>query len=99
MTPRTGTRNPKRINLACLDNLNRYLTGGLSFREWERRQEELESRLTPAPELPFAAAIPGIGFPPAGGPSAIFPRPKALPSLSRKLEIRASSGGDEKDNL
>jgi hypothetical protein len=56
MTPGTGARNPKRINLACLDNLNRYLTGGLSFGEWERRQEELESRLTPAPELPFALA-------------------------------------------
>ena len=56
MTPRTGSGpgNPKKVNLACLDNLNDYLSGDLPFAEWEGRQEELESRLTPAPELPFA---------------------------------------------
>lgn len=60
MTPRTrsGRPSPKKINLACLDNLNHFLSGDLSFADWESRQEELESRLTPAPELPFAPARP-----------------------------------------
>ncbi len=65
MTPRqvAGPGNPKKVNMACLDNLNDYLSDDLSFAEWESRQGELESRLTPAPELPFAD-LP-FGQPPA----------------------------------
>jgi len=43
----------KPVNEACFQNLQLLLKGEISFAEWERRQEELESRLTPAPELPF----------------------------------------------
>ncbi len=60
MTPstRSAKPNPKKVNLACLDNLNHFLSGDRTFADWESRQEELESRLTPAPELPFAPAKP-----------------------------------------
>lgn len=60
MTTRTIARDrtsrrqtSKRIHQACMDNLERYLEGRLSFEEWQRRQEELESRLGPEPELPL----------------------------------------------
>ena len=43
----------KPVNEACFQNLQLLLKGKISFAEWERRQEELESRLAPAPELPF----------------------------------------------
>ena len=43
----------KPVNEASFQNLQLLLKGEISFAEWERRQEELESRLTPAPELPF----------------------------------------------
>lgn len=44
----------KPINEACFQNLQLLLKGKISFAEWERRQEELESRLTPEPELPLS---------------------------------------------
>ncbi|MBT3350708.1 MAG: hypothetical protein HOC91_02790 [Nitrospinaceae bacterium] len=73
MAPRSGSAkpNPKKINHACLNNLNQFLSGELSFADWESRQEELESRLTPAPELPFAQA-PARPRPvrPTGAPKA-----------------------------
>ena len=54
MTPTAaGSRDRKKVHHACLDNFRHYLSGEVSFDEWESRQEELESRLTPAPELPF----------------------------------------------
>lgn len=50
---RTSRQTSKRIYEACLHNLALYLEGRVSFEEWRSRQEELESRLSPAPELPF----------------------------------------------
>ncbi|MBI3126138.1 MAG: hypothetical protein HYZ11_00865 [Candidatus Tectomicrobia bacterium] len=41
------------IHEACFQNLQLLLKGQISFTEWQRRQEELESRLSPEPELPF----------------------------------------------
>ncbi len=59
MTPTTvGSRDRKLVHHACLDNFRHYLSGEVSFDEWESRQEELESRLTPAPELPFGEDSP-----------------------------------------
>jgi hypothetical protein len=59
MTPTAaGYRDRKRVHHACLDNFRHYLSGEVSFDEWESRQEELESRLTPAPELPFGEDSP-----------------------------------------
>jgi len=36
-----------------MHNLDLYLQGEITFAEWKSRQEELESRLSPEPELPF----------------------------------------------
>ncbi len=48
----------KHIHRACMRNLALYLKGQISYQDWQGRQEELESRLTPAPELPLAAWKP-----------------------------------------
>ncbi len=53
-TMRGPGRTSKRIHHACLQNLDMYLKGELTFAEWRSRQEELESRLSPEPELPFS---------------------------------------------
>lgn len=55
---RQKAESKKRIHHACLDNLHEFLEGKVSFEEWELRQDELESRLTPAPELPLLAFVP-----------------------------------------
>ena len=54
MAPKTR----KPIHRACLRNLWHYLKGDLAYEEWSRRQEELESRLGPEPELPFEEERP-----------------------------------------
>ncbi len=43
----------RRIHRACMQNLSMFLEGRISYEDWRNRQEELESRLTPAPELPL----------------------------------------------
>lgn len=43
----------KSIHRACLGNLWNYLRGEIPYEEWVKHQDELESRLTPEPELPF----------------------------------------------
>ena len=43
----------KPIHQACFRNLQRLLKGKISFAEWRRHHDELESRLSPEPELPF----------------------------------------------
>ncbi len=48
----------KRIHEACMRNLALYLQGHISFEDWQAQQKELESRLTPEPELPFSRATP-----------------------------------------
>lgn len=48
----------KRVHQACMRNLALYLQGQISYEDWRRRQEELESMLTPAPELPFVGWNP-----------------------------------------
>ena len=55
---RSKTGSKKRIHHACLDNLHHFLEGEVNFEEWALRQEELESRLTPEPELPFLELPP-----------------------------------------
>jgi hypothetical protein len=50
---RMKTESRKRVHHACLDNLHDFLEGQMSFEEWELRQEELESQLSPEPELPL----------------------------------------------
>ncbi len=55
---RTKTKPRKRIHHACLDNLHHFLEGEVNFKEWELRQEELESQLGPHPELPLMAVPP-----------------------------------------
>lgn len=52
------SQTSKRIHQACMRNLALYLQGHISYEDWRSRQEELESRLTPAPELPFEALEP-----------------------------------------
>ncbi len=52
------SRTSKRIHQACMRNLALYLQGQISYEDWQTRQEELESRLTPAPELPFGTCDP-----------------------------------------
>lgn len=52
------SRNSRRIHRACMRNLALYLQRRISYEDWRHRQEELESRLTPAPELPFAGWNP-----------------------------------------
>ncbi len=49
----TTPTKPKLIHRACLQNLQQLLKGALTFGEWSQRQEELVSRLSPEPELPF----------------------------------------------
>ena len=61
---RTSRRTSKRIHQACLHNLALYLQGALSFEEWSSRQEELESRLSPEPELPLHEGGKAPGRPP-----------------------------------
>ena len=39
-----------------MGNLWNYLRGEIPYEEWLQHQDELESRLTPAPELPFEEA-------------------------------------------
>lgn len=50
-------RSRKRIHYACLDNLHHFLEGEVNFEEWALRQEELESQLSPEPELPFMQLV------------------------------------------
>lgn len=52
------SQTSKRVHQACMRNLALYLQGQISYEDWRSRQEELESRLTPAPELPFEAGEP-----------------------------------------
>lgn len=52
------SQTSKRIHQACMWNLALYLQGQISYEDWRSRQEELESRLTPAPELPFEGGEP-----------------------------------------
>lgn len=78
MTP-TGSRTSgmsslkpksrKRIHYACLDNLHHFLEGELNFEEWALRQEELESQLTPEPELPFMQLSPEPDAPGSSKPA------------------------------
>jgi hypothetical protein len=49
------------IHEACFQNLELLLKGEISFAGWRRRQEELESRLSPAPELPLISGEDGEG--------------------------------------
>lgn len=51
-------RSEKDVHRACMRNLSLFLGGHISYEEWQARQEELESRLTPAPELPFSTRGP-----------------------------------------
>lgn len=52
------SQTSKRIHQACIRNLALYLQGHISYEDWQNRQEELESRLTPEPELPFVTCDP-----------------------------------------
>ena len=49
----TAKTRKQPVYKACFENLQHLLKGEISYAEWERRQEELESRLTPEPELPL----------------------------------------------
>ena len=53
-----ATKTLKPIHRACLRNLWQFLKEDVSYEEWLLRQEELESKLGPEPELPFEAREP-----------------------------------------
>ncbi len=52
------SRSTKDIHRACMRNLFLFLQGHISYEDWQSGQEELESRLTPAPELPLSTRAP-----------------------------------------
>ncbi len=67
-------KSRKRIHHACLDNLHHFLEGEVDFEAWALRQEELESQLTPEPELPFMQLPPEPEDPAPDRPSKRPPR-------------------------
>ncbi len=66
---KTRAGSPKRIHHACLDNLHHFLEGKVNFEEWTLRQEELESQLSPHPELPLPVLPPEPEQPEPARPS------------------------------